>query len=218
MKPQRSYILVPLVLALVTAAQAQQPPARVVVSEVSERTVAQTVEMVGVIDFDRLAKVSAEVSGVIEQLQIRQGELVEKGAPLARINTDFLRKDIDITQREVEQVEAEIKRERRNQKRFQALMKTNVASRREFEQALYTADALSKKRDGLREQIARLELRIEKSTVRAPFDGIVLEKYRETGEWTGPENPICLIASTQDTEVKVAVSEQLVRYLQPGTQ
>ncbi len=59
-------------------------------------------------------------------------------------------------------------------------------------------------------------LQLKKSTVRAPFDGVILAKLKEQGEWINPGTPVCILASTADAVMKGAISEKLVRYQERG--
>jgi len=195
---------------------AEQPPARVRVAVVGERQLAQTVRALGVVDFARVARVAPEVSGVVAAIELRAGQVVERGDVLVELDDRFLKKDIDIRQREVEQVEAEIDRERANLQRLESLLASSSASRGAYEDSLYTVRAQEKRRDTLREQIARLRISLEKSRVRSPFDGVVLEKLAELGEWVGPQTPVARIAASAELRVRASIGQDLARFQRPG--
>lgn len=204
-------------LVLTRPALAQEkPPARVVVALVGEQMVSQSATMEGIVHFERVANLSAEVSGRVDEHDLDEGQLVESGQPLVRINTDFVRKDIEITQKEREQVGSEIKKLESNLQRLTELLKTNAASRSAYDDARYSHQALERKREKLNEQISRLRLQAKKAVVRAPFNGIVLERFTELGEWTAPGTPVARVASVDDLVVRVAISENLLRYLVTG--
>ncbi len=209
--------VVGLLLTLPMAASGQEAkPAEVVVARVGEQMVAQSLELVGAVDFDRVSNVASEVRGLIERHVVREGARVAKGAELVFLNTDFTRKDIEITHSEREEVEAELEKAAKNLVRLESLMQSNATSRRAYEETLYTHQSLSKKLDMLTGRIDRLQLSLDKSVIRAPFAGVILERFREIGEWTAPENPVFRIASTEDVFVKVALSEELLKYQRPG--
>lgn len=189
------------------------PPARVVVSEVGEREISRTTVIVGVVDFDRVADVSAEVSGRIAEVHVREGDRVAAGDPLATISTEFLAREVAITRREIERTEAELKNLENRTDRLERLSRTNATSRQDYEESLYAFEARSKAKESLQEQLALLRLKIDKSTVRAPFDGVVLARAMEAGEWATPGNPVARLAATSDVVVRVALSEDLLPLL-----
>ncbi|OOZ36217.1 efflux RND transporter periplasmic adaptor subunit [Solemya velesiana gill symbiont] len=185
---------------------------------VEEREITETNRIVGVIDFDRISEVSGEISGLITEQRAIEGEVVQQGEPLVTLNTDLLLKDMDIKRREHAQVNADLEKTSRTVKRLEKLLKNNSASRQAYDDARFDYRALQQKSETLEQELQRLTLQIEKSTVRAPFTGIVLEKLKEQGEWLAPGTPVCRLASTDGVIVKVAISENLVRYQQPGQQ
>lgn len=212
-----------LILYLVLASyctysvSADAPPARVVVETVTEQEVATTNLLTGIIDFDRISAVSGETSGRVIQQHALEGALIKSGQALVELNTDLILKDIDIKQKQRAQVSADIEKLTRTLKRLESLLASNSASHQAYDDALFDHRSLLKKREILDEEMARLHLQLNKSTVVAPFDGVVLEKLKESGEWIDPGAAICRLASTEDLMVKVSVSENLARYQTVGT-
>lgn len=200
----------------VTAAPPAPPPAKVVVTQVIEQELAPTSRLVGAIDFDRISEVSGEISGLIVRQNAVEGALVRQGDPLVELNTDLIQKDMDIKQKQRAQANADLERMTRSMNRLENLLQTNSASRQAYDDARFEHQSLMKKRETVDEEIIRLQIQLEKSTVRAPFDGVVLAKLKEQGEWINPGTSVATIASTNDLVVKVAISEQLVRFQTAG--
>ncbi len=202
-------LIIPLALA---AAPQEPPPAKVVLTQVREQELAPTSRLVGVIDFDRISEVSGEISGLIMRQNAVEGALVKKGDPLVELNTDLIRKDMDIKQKQRAQANADLEKVARSMKRLENLLQTNSASRQAYDDARFEHQSLMKRRETVDEEIMRLQIQLDKSTVRAPFDGVVLAKLKEQGEWVNPGTAVARIASTSDLVVKVAISEKLVRF------
>ena len=199
------------------AAAAGPPPARVVVVEVQEQEIEQTSALLGVIDFDRISAVSGEVSGLITRHNAGEADHVSRGQPLVELNTDFIHKDMDIKRKQRDQVSADLQKANSSLQRLESLIKSNSASRQAYDDTLYDHQSLRMKRETLDQELERLQLQQEKSIVRAPFDGIVLEKLKEQGEWIDQGTPIARLASTEDVIVRVALPEGLVRFQRSGT-
>lgn len=201
--------------SLPTAAEGP-PPARVVVTAVSTREISQTSALLGVLDFDRVSSVSGEVSGLITRHYAAEGEQVKQGQPLVELNTDFIHKDMDIKRKQRDQVSADLQKAGSSLQRLESLIKSKSASRQAYDDTLYDHQSLRMKRETLDQELERLQLQLDKSSVRAPFDGIVLEKLKEQGEWINQGTPVIRLASTDDVILKVALPEKLVRFQQPG--
>jgi len=195
---------------------AQQPPAKVVTAKVFAKDLSQTRPMVGVVDFDKTAGLSPEISGLIARQTIEEGVVVKKGAVLVQLNTDFLEKDIAIINQEILQLGITIQKTEKNLERLRALRTENIATEKEYDDLDFSLKELFTQRESLRVKLAKKELELSKSTLRAPFDGLVLAKYKSQGEWISPGVAVCLLGSINDLVVRVAVDEKLVAFVKPG--
>lgn len=195
---------------------AAAPPARVVLSEVTEREVSQSNRMVGIIDFDRIADVAPEVRGIISEHFIREGAQVRRDQILVQLNNDFTLQDIRITDLDIGQVDAELEKLGKNLKRYESLKQTDATSERAYEETYYDYQSQLKRKESLKQRIERLLLHIRKAQVRAPFDAVILKKYKEQGEWAAPESPVVKLGSIEDAIAKVAVSESLIQFIKTG--
>jgi membrane fusion protein, multidrug efflux system len=209
-------IILSFFVVMASIVSAQQPPANVSITKVFEKTVAKTNKINGIIDFDRKSKLSSELSGLIEKQFIKEGSIVGKGDVLASLSTDFIIKNIEIKQKEIELIEVEIKNAERDLERNKTLLKTYAISIKKYEDIEQERNMLIKKKEIAFKNIEKLELEMSKSNVRAPFNGIILEKYIDKGVWVSPGVPICLLASISDVCAAVAISEELLNYVKIG--
>ncbi len=200
----------------VTFAQGGPRAARVVTAEVFEKEISPTSRIVGVVDFDRRAGISPEVSGLIESQSIVEGATIKKGDVLVKLNTEFIQKDIDIRRKEAEAIGVKIANTRKNLNRYKALLKSQAASEKATEDLADALRELVKQREMVRQGIEKLKLQLEKSTIKAPFDGLVLGQYKYVGEWISPGTPVAALGAIDSVYVNAAISEDLVRYFEPG--
>lgn len=192
------------------------PPAKVVVAEVFNKEVAPTHQMMGAIDFNRQSGLSPEVSGLIQVHAIAEGKIVRKGEELVRLNTDFILKDIQIINKQVERIDVKLENVRKNVQRYENLLKGNATSEKSYDDLVDGLKEMIKEKEILLKTADKRRLESIKSKIIAPFDGLILEQYKEMGEWVSPGTPVCRIASIKDIVVLVAVPETYVRFVQPG--
>ena len=192
-------------------------PTAVRVVSVQERTVRETVDYVGTVRPERTVRVSARVPGTAEGLTVDEGERVEAGQLLARVDAPEL-------EAKLERVEAEVRRAKTE--------RDYVCETFETDRNLHESGALSgakldrsrKRCASGREAVAAAEAkrrevkkRLDKRVERAPVDGIVLERPVEPGEHVGPGRPLYVLAGS-DREVVVPVVEgDLERGIEVGT-
>ena len=84
------------VLISITSFAYAQPPAKIIVEKVTEKEIAKTNQMLGVLEFDKHSGISPEIAGLIDRLSYTEGMQVKKGDILVSLNTDFIQKSIAI--------------------------------------------------------------------------------------------------------------------------
>ncbi|MCP5113215.1 MAG: efflux RND transporter periplasmic adaptor subunit, partial [bacterium] len=65
-------------------------------------------------------------------------------------------------------------------------------------------------------EIERIEYDMERSVIPAPFDGVVIEKHTELGQWLGVGDEVVELLSLDKLEVEVDVPEQYFRSVRIG--
>ena len=208
--------IVLIVLLAAEVAMAQPGPAKVSVVDVFEKEVAKSNRIVGTVDFDKQSGLSPEISGLINEQHVVEGATVKKGDVLVSLNTDFVRMNIEIIKMQIEQADIKIGNTEKNLKRYEILFQKDAASEKVYDDLADEHKDLLKQKEILRKNIEKLELEKRKSVVRAPFDGLILEKFKSEGEWISPGTAICSLASVDDINVRVSVSEDLVKFIKPG--
>ncbi len=180
-------------------------PVEVLVVEVARGHVEATVtnSRAGTVHTRRRAKLSPEIGGQVVEIPFREGDRVEEGAVLLRLDDSAQRARLELSRREVEAARAErdracitAERAGRELERSRALAEDGLLSDDlldQFESSKRAADAAcaaaraNESRGNAAIRVAQTE--VDKSTVRSPFAGIVAEVSIEVGEWTTPSPP-----------------------------
>ncbi len=71
-------------------AQGQRPPSKVVVSEARQMDAPATITLVGTVYPRRLSRVGSEIAGIVQEMPVRQGQRVEAGGMICKLNSDAL--------------------------------------------------------------------------------------------------------------------------------
>jgi membrane fusion protein (multidrug efflux system) len=209
-------VLLLMAVSAISTNAADMPPARVAVVKVFEKEVAPTASLVGNVVFDQSAGISSEISGLIADHQMVEGALVRRGAVLVRLNTDFITKDMEILKRQIAENDIRIENALKNLRRFETLYKQDAASEKTYDDLAFEARELQIEKERLQVTLAKKKLELEKSTIRAPFDGLILERNKNRGEWLSPGESVCRLAAVEDVVVRVALSEDLMPYVGLG--
>ncbi len=130
----------------------------------------------------RLAALSTDIPGRLVELNVEEGSRVSKGEVVARLDSRELVASLARFKAERDGAEAEQERARLALERQESLIATDNSSRSELDAARATSKAAKARVASISASIQEIEARIDKSTVYAPFSGVVVEKNAELGE------------------------------------
>ena len=199
---------------------------------------ASVLDATGYVVARRMATVSAKVTGRVREVLIEEGQKVEEGQVLARLDPvdaqaqrALSESQLAASQSQIASVQAQLKEAEANAARLSTLVAQKLVSRAQFEQAVATRDALRAQLATTQRnaQVARDGLRIadngvDNTIVRAPFAGVVIAKSAQPGEIVSPlsagggftRTGIGTIVDMDSLEVEVEVGEAFIGRVKPG--
>jgi RND family efflux transporter MFP subunit len=204
-----------LVTAESAAQQGEAPPAPVGYTEALERPLARSVQLPGYVESPKVSRIASEVEGLILEFLVREGDRVEKGQPLVRLKTAPLELQLRAAQAELAEAEARREMADRNLVRSKDLFEKKTVAQQQLDESQSELYAWEGRARLLQARIARIQLDIENSTVKAPFKGIVTVRQSEVGEWSEAGAELLELLSLDELEVHVDVPEQYFGVLHP---
>ena len=148
------------------------------------------------------AEVVAKVGGEVRQVFVEEGDAVQSGQVLARLDGDRLRL-------ELAQIEANLRKLERDYKRQLDLSEKGLVAKGTAENAKFDLDALRASYDS-----ARLELSY--TEIRAPIPGVVSVRHIKLGNTIKPNDPTFRITDLDPLIAYVHIPEKEFRKLAPG--
>lgn len=194
--------------------------------KLSKMTIVETVSATGKIQPEIEVKISSEVSGEIIELAVVEGQQVEKGDLLVRINPDLYQSSLSRTQASLQnvraglqQAEASLKETEANYQRNKGLYDKGVISKAEWDKIVssYEVAKASKQSAYYNVQSASATVNeaqdnLKRTTIYAPVSGTISKLDIELGErvlgtqqMAGTE--LMRVANLQNMEVEVDVNE-----------
>ncbi len=186
----------------------------------------------GYITARRIATVSSQITGLITEVRVEEGMVVESGQVLARLDDALARVDLDhararlasqragIDSIRVNLAEAERVYERARRLRPQGLVSEAELTENTARFEALTADLQRAEADiAVQElEIARQQERLQDHVITAPFAGVVTVKNAQTGEIVSPGSAgggftrtgICTIVDMDSLEIEVDVNEAFI--------
>jgi len=180
----------------------------------------------------RKATVAAEITGKVVAVMIEEGMIVKEGQELARLDSVLAEKDLALARSRIESAEAaigvisaDLEDAMRIVARAKTLSQKNVMSEADLTKAEARAGVLSAqlRQYQAQSETARLDAQrnaavLEKHSIRAPFDGVVVDKSAQPGEMISPlsagggftRTGICTLVDMDSIEIEVDVNEAFI--------
>jgi len=194
------------------------PAAQVKVAPVAQEEVAQTRTVIGVLYYERVSEISTELAGLVESVEVNQGDMVNEGDPLVILNTEILDEEIIFQEAKLKQIELRIANVEKNYKRLERLYGKAGVSERERDNALFEYENAQIEKQATQATLKKLKIQKKRSVISAPFNGIILTKDVDSGSWVQPGRQLVSIGSSEDLFIRAPISESILRYIEPGQQ
>ena len=153
----------------------------------------------------RQATVKAKVSGDVRQITVREGETVQSGQLLARIDTADLEAKLVERMGALESAKAQLALAEKTRATNNALLKQNFISQNAFDNSESTLSVAlgSVKSAEAQVQLARNALR--DAIALSPLTGIVAKRHVQPGEKVAFDSPLVTVVDLKDMELQAMV-------------
>ncbi|SMP77572.1 RND family efflux transporter, MFP subunit [Desulfonatronum zhilinae] len=196
--------------------QGGPPPAVVVAAPVASGEMVEEREFVGTVYFQETSLVASEVSGRVLEVHFEQGDRVRRSDKLVTMDGVLKSKDLLSRRAQREEVLAELSRVSRELDRMQRLYEQNTVAEQEYEKVKFLASALERRAESLAADISRIQEELRMLVILAPFDGVVLARMSNLGEWLSSGSPVAELARYDVVDILVNVPVDVALGLELG--
>lgn len=147
----------------------------------------------GTFEPNRETKISSEIQGKINEVLVDLGHRIKKGDALIQLDNSLLKLQVQSVELQIEGLETDVKR-------YMILAKADAIQAVQLEKAELGLKSAQIQKAILLEQLA-------KTTIRAPFDGIVTAKLTEAGAFASPGVPLLQVTDMILMKFTVNISE-----------
>jgi membrane fusion protein (multidrug efflux system) len=171
-------------------------------TEVRPGDVAATYEATATLEPERQAQVVAKQAGILIELLVEEGEYVEQGQLLARLEQDQYALQL-------QQIEASLRQLENELRRADELHQRRLISADQYERIQASAE-------GQRAAHALARLDLANTEIRAPIAGVVSTRMVKLGNLITQHQPLFVIADFDSLWAVMHVPERQLDMLQPG--
>ena len=226
----------PVEQAAAVASASSPPPSATVPA--AEATRSGGLVASGYVVARRKATVASEITGKVVEVLIDEGNVVQAGDQLARLDSTLTESDLNLaksravaSEAAANAIAADLRDAERILARIQALQQKNFATEADLTKADARVAVLRAQQAQAQAQVqtARLDAKrasevLAQHHIRAPFAGVVVERSAQPGEMISPisagggytRTGICTIVDMDSIEVEVDVNEAFIGRVRAG--
>ena len=229
-------VIVLVVVVVLSVRPQKKPGVEVYAASVTRGALSATVRATGVVAPALRVNVSAEISSRIDELLVVEGQRVEKGDLLVRLDADPFRTEVEGLEASLRMAEIAV-REREvalrdalaTLNRRKALLEEGLISTEEHERAEIAAESAEVRLQQAREQVDQARATVEKARdalektdLRSPIAGLVTEVRAQQGEsvvagiMNNPGTVILVVSDMSRVVAELRVDEHDVASIQVG--
>jgi RND family efflux transporter MFP subunit len=187
-----------------TAAVAEAP---VRVEVVSTRTIVERISVTGTVTSPRTAVLSTAVAGLVADIAVDEGRRVAAGDAILRLDAELAELALERSFAEVRQRETALADATRRLDEAERVGPERGVARTQIEslraEAASEEASLEASRIAAREQAAL----VARHSLRAPFAGVISERYTELGEWVNPGDALLELVAIDNLRFDFRVSQ-----------
>lgn len=146
--------------------------------------------------------ISAELAGIVEQVSIDQGSVVQENQMIAQIDTERLSLNYQLKRSNFELATQDYKREKQ-------LVKKKISTDAKL-------STLKNKRDVSKLMLQLAKLDLERSKVVSPISGVIKNKYIESGEYIGKGAKLVEVFDISRVLAVINIPERDIRFVKRG--
>lgn len=162
-------------------------------------------EYVGSVHANQKSNLGFELSGKVSQLHVDVGEEVIKNQALISLDTLLLATEQKQLEAQLNEIHAQLTLTRANLKRQQSLRNKGFSSEAELDSLTSQKDAFLANILRIQSSISANQLKQQKSIIKAPYSGIISERFVSLGDVVSIGAPTLSLLSSGDKEAIIGV-------------
>jgi len=162
------------------------------------------ISLSGTLEANEQIEIRSEVSGIVESINFEEGSKIAKGQVLFKVN------DIEL-QAQLSKVQTAQKLAAENERRAKLLLEKQAISQEEYD--ISSADYQSAKAES-----ALIAAQLSKTTIRAPFSGIIGLRSISKGTYVNPSTVVAKLVNTDQLKITFSIPEKYASKINLNTQ
>jgi len=174
-------------------------------TQVAQKPLSRWLPLSGALQPVKQATVKAKVSGEVLFVGVREGERVQAGQTLMRIDAADLEARLVERSGALESARAQLAMAEKTRSSNQLLLKQNFISQNAFDNSESTLSVSMGTVKSAEAQVQMAKLALRDATVTAPLAGIVAKRHVQQGDKVAFDSPLVTVVDLRDMELQAMV-------------
>lgn len=170
----------------------------------------------GAIVPEQKAQISSRLIGYIKGLEVQVGQKVTQGQLLFSIDSADIKSQIVQANAGYQQALAGLKDAKLDYDRFTQLYKEDSVSKQQFDKVRLQYSVAQQNVAAARSALNQAREQLNYANVKAPFDGVIVDKMAVAGDLASPGKPIVVIENAASLIVRTEVGGELFAVIKMG--
>jgi RND family efflux transporter MFP subunit len=159
-----------------------RPPVAVEVATVAAATLSQNIDVVGTLEPKFSTDIKSEFTAIVTEVYVTQWVLVDRGTPLAKLDTRESEAVVQASRAAVRQAEVAETRATRELERTEKLKQYGLATQQNLDDARSAQEAAAAVTQAARAEFGLAETRSAKALIRSPMAGVIAMRAVNVGD------------------------------------
>jgi RND family efflux transporter MFP subunit len=200
------------------AEEAPPPPVAVDTVTVAEQPVPRTLALTGSLRGQRQTDLAANASGRVLDTFVERGTEVKKGDVVAKLDVRAAAAAAAEAHAQVAITSAQADAAKRDCARSKSLLDSGVISQAEYDRIADQCRTLPLSRQAAEARARAAAQTLSDGTVRAPFDGVVVERGIEVGQYVRPDSRVATLVEIDPLRLEISVPEAAAPAVKSGAE
>ena len=192
------------------------PVVRANVVQVTELAMPEYLTLIGTLRANQESDIAADATGKVLATFVERGQVVHKGESLARLDSRAAVIGFNTTEAQSNQVKANLEQAQRECDRVKHLLDTGAISQAEYDRTTSECSSTQWSLAAAEAQHENARKLLGDSNLRAPFDGVIGERYVSVGQYVKPETKVASIYEPDPLRLELTVPEAQAGMIQPN--
>jgi len=188
-------------------------PSLVEVVQIQKAHVNPLQEFVGTLRFDKNSVLAAQNEGIVRAIHFEVGDFVKKNQVLVQIDSQLLEAQIKAAQANLESAKSQNNNALKDYERYEKLLESKSITQKEYDDALLQSNSSLNQVEALKAKLNELYIQKEQKSIKAPYDGVIVEKMINLGEWASSGKSIVKMVNTSIAEFNFSVPLYIIEGL-----